>query len=72
MDFKKTNNSSLYLNLEPSYGASVNFSSISDDFVMGDNNMSKMAKGINALNMSASLKFTELTDDETAYSIEYL
>ena len=72
MDFKKTNNSSLYLNLEPSYGASVNFSSISDDFVMGDNNMSKMAKGINALNMSASLKFTELTDDETAYAIEFL
>ena len=71
MDSKKIDSGSSF-NLDPSYGSTVNFSSILNDFTMGDYHMSRMPKGINSLNMSAQLRFTELTDDEIDYAISFL
>jgi len=71
MDIRKQSIGSKF-NLSPSYGAQFNFSTVASDFAMGHNHSIKMANGINALSMSANLKFTELTDNEANSGIAFL
>ena len=71
MDIQKQNTPNKFmLNLE--YGVSIQFSSMSNNFVMGDNYSKKNNKGINSLNMAIDCKFSELTDSESSQAIAFL
>jgi len=71
MDIQKQNTPDKFmLNLE--YGVSIQFSSMSNNFVMGDNYSKKNNKGINSLNMAIDCKFSELTDSESSQAIAFL
>jgi len=62
----------LNLNPEPSFGASVKFSSLRDQITLGDNHTTLSLKGINALTMRANLSFSVLTDNEAQAIIGFL
>ena len=72
MDVNKQYNSSNYFSLKPNYGASFKFDANLNQITMGHNHMFKMAKGINALSMTADLTFSELTDDESDDAVSFL
>jgi phage-related protein len=57
---------------EPSFGASVSFSSLRDMVKYGDNHSTLSPKGINALTMRASLSFDVLTDSEAQSIVSFL
>jgi len=70
MDIKRTSKDSF--DYKPSFGASVSFSSLAESQTFGDNHKKMMSKGINSLNMTMSLNFPELTDDESNELISFL
>jgi phage-related protein len=70
MDILDTSESSFQS--APAFGASVSFSSLMDVTHMGDNHKKTVAKGINSLNMSASLSFETLTDSESQKIVSFL
>ena len=62
----------LNLQPEPSFGASVKFSSLRDQIKLGDSHTTLSLKGINALTMQATLSFDVLTDSEAQSIIGFL
>lgn len=70
MDINSTDASSI--SVSPSFGSSATFSSFNDSITYGDNYSQIMSKGINALNMTLNLQFTQLTDTESQDLISFL
>lgn len=70
MDIKDTGQTSI--KLLPSFGGTASFSSLSENITFGDNHGQRMLKGINALNMSLSLNFNNLTDVDSQDLISFL
>lgn len=70
MDIKNTNASSI--TVSPTFGAQASFSSIQEASNFGDNHSQRMLKGINSINMSLSLKFVDLTNQESQDLISFL
>ena len=70
MDIKNTDASSI--EVLPSFGATASFTSLSNSITYGDNHTQRHLRGINALKMSLSLNFNELTDIENQRLISFL
>lgn len=70
MDIRNTNSKTI--NISPTFGGRASFSSLSDSTNYGDSHSQRMLKGINAINMSLSLNFQELTNVESQNLISFL
>lgn len=69
MDINHIEDNSLDIN--PSLGSTVSFSSLVDSVAFGDSHSQRMPKGINSLNMKMSLTFDEITDGEAQTLISF-
>jgi len=72
MDIKHSTNTSILSQVLPNFGSTASFSSMSEDFKFGDNHTQKMLSNINAISMSLSLKFDDLTEIEAHDIVAFL